>query len=311
MPFPLLYMLGTLVGLILGRRRLNMSHARKEFSKSNLYLLDETYISSSASASYRCEVCLYRGTSSLNRVKSGHGCPKCVKKLKPTVEEVKVEFSVAGFSLLSETYINSKERLNCRCNVCGFVGFKCLNAIKRGQGCPVCTNVFKKDIEYAKQSFSSLGLVLLCDTYINNKHKMLYRCRRCLYRGEKRLNDVLEGKGCPTCAVGGVSKVEIEWLDFIGVPDRLGVTRQVPLNLQDGTKYKVDGFDPETNTVYEFLGDYWHGNPEIYKPQDINPTSKKTYGELFLSTKEKINKLTCSGYKVIYIWEKEFTSWSK
>lgn len=27
---------------------------------------------------------------------------------------------------------------------------------------------------------------------------------------------------------------------------------------------KVDGFCEQTNTVYEYHGDYWHGNPDIY-----------------------------------------------
>ena len=31
----------------------------------------------------------------------------------------------------------------------------------------------------------------------------------------------------------------------------------------------------------------WHGDPTIYKPTDINPFSKKTYGELYKETIER------------------------
>ncbi len=37
-----------------------------------------------------------------------------------------------------------------------------------------------------------------------------------------------------------------------------------------GTRYKADGYCSETNTIYEFHGDYWHGNPSKFSPTDIN-----------------------------------------
>ena len=50
------------------------------------------------------------------------------------------------------------------------------------------------------------------------------------------------------------------WLDYLDVPnDKLH--REVTLKVKDKV-YHVDGFEPKTNTVYEFNGDYWHGNPE-------------------------------------------------
>ena len=38
----------------------------------------------------------------------------------------------------------------------------------------------------------------------------------------------------------------------------------------------------------------------------INPTNKKSYGELYKDTIKKINKLRQADYKVIYVWEKDF-----
>ena len=32
----------------------------------------------------------------------------------------------------------------------------------------------------------------------------------------------------------------------------------------------------ETNTIFEYHGDFWHGNPKIYKPDDMNNVSKRT-----------------------------------
>ena len=61
--------------------------------------------------------------------------------------------------------------------------------------------------------------------------------------------------------------------------------------------------DPETNTIYEFLGDYWHGNPEVYDSEDINTNNGKTFKELYDNTFERLYEIKTLGYDVKYIWE--------
>ena len=71
-------------------------------------------------------------------------------------------------------------------------------------------------------------------------------------------------------------------------------------------KYSVDGFCEENNTVYEFLGDYWHGNADIFDPEDINPTKKITFGELYENTKKREAIIRSKGYNYVDIWENDF-----
>lgn len=70
--------------------------------------------------------------------------------------------------------------------------------------------------------------------------------------------------------------------------------------------YKVDAYLDETNTVYEFYGDYWHGNPSIYPSDDVNPSSRKTYGTLYEETMRREKVLRTAGYNLVTIWESEF-----
>jgi hypothetical protein len=67
----------------------------------------------------------------------------------------------------------------------------------------------------------------------------------------------------------------------------------------------VDGYCKETNTVYEFHGDFFHGNPSNDKfPHDkINPISKKTYGELYQRTQHKKSEILALGYNYVEMWE--------
>ena len=72
-----------------------------------------------------------------------------------------------------------------------------------------------------------------------------------------------------------------------------------------GTRYLVDGFDKETNTVYEFLGDFWHGHPKF--PRDkINEINHCTMEYLYNCTFQRLDHLKTLGYNVKYIWESDF-----
>ncbi|MFH1013611.1 MAG: hypothetical protein V1769_03775, partial [Thermoplasmatota archaeon] len=56
------------------------------------------------------------------------------------------------------------------------------------------------------------------------------------------------------------------------------------------------------------LGDYWHGNPEKFDPDDTNKICHKTYNELYNETFKKFDILKMNGYNVKYIWE---TDWKR
>jgi len=118
----------------------------------------------------------------------------------------------------------------------------------------------------------------------------------------------LYGQGCPKCS-RSVSKSEVLWLNALGVPDDKK-HRQVYIKLpgMTGRQYmRADGFDPKTKTIYEYLGDFYHGNPKIFKPDDYNDKLKKTYGELYKEWLRKEKLIINAGYKLITIWGSDFT----
>ena len=76
-----------------------------------------------------------------------------------------------------------------------------------------------------------------------------------------------------------------------------------------GSKWlKVDGFDPNTNTIYEFYRDYWHGNPKIYNQENINKAAHKTFGNLYENTINREEMLLKLGYNIVSIWENDFNT---
>ena len=70
--------------------------------------------------------------------------------------------------------------------------------------------------------------------------------------------------------------------------------------------YFVDGFNPETNTVFEFNGCFWHGCPTCHPANrharhGVNPD--RTMQELYRATLAKEDALRTAGYHVKVMWE--------
>lgn len=91
-----------------------------------------------------------------------------------------------------------------------------------------------------------------------------------------------------------VSKKETKWLDSLGVKERQYWLEDV--------KYKVDGYDPETKTVYLYHGRFWHGCPKTFDPEMIHPIVKIPMKELYEKTMFYENKIKEAGYKLITKW---------
>ena len=107
----------------------------------------------------------------------------------------------------------------------------------------------------------------------------------------------------------GYSYKCIEWLDYIS--KSTGYCINHALNGGEfkipSTRYKADGYCANTNTIYEFHGDVWHGNPAIYKDDQCpNPFSTKTAKELFNATVKKENIIKQLNYNLVVMWE---TDW--
>jgi hypothetical protein len=172
-------------------------------------------------------------------------------------------------------------------------------------GCPKCghsgLNLTQKQfIEKVKKQYPQYDYSKV--EYINNYTKIKVICA---LHGEfeKLPGSLLYIKtGCPKCGRirSASSKVAHKWLDSFNNPQ---IIREYYIK---ELKIFVDGFDPVTNTVYEFDGDYWHGNPQFYKSEDINSKVKKKFGILYSSTLERHNKIKQLGYNLIKIWGSEF-----
>ena len=237
--------------------------------------------------------------SHLNR----SGCPSCAQNKKLTLSDFVTEahrIHKNKFNYNKVNYKSQKDKIAIICPVHGEFNQTPEHHL-RGFGCSQCSGLKKLNsnefitksniIHDRKYNYSNAH-------YINTRTKIEIICPRHGIFSQKP-NDHLQGKGCPICN-HIISISETQFLDYVHIPNT-EENRQVRIS-----KKQVDGLDLNTNTVYEFLGDYWHGNPSIYDPDKYNETCHKTHGELYQHTILRLDGLKQLGYNVKYIWENDW-----
>jgi hypothetical protein len=121
----------------------------------------------------------------------------------------------------------------------------------------------------------------------------------------------LDGKECNKC-YRKFSKEQIKWLDFMSIYYSISI--QHAMNSLEycipNTKYKADGYCEETNTIYEYHGDLWHGNPKKFKKDDVSYFGVK-YGELYNNTIKRENEIKSLGYNLVVMWEYDWNLLNK
>lgn len=238
-------------------------------------------------------------------VTAKQGCPKCGNRFIKTTQEVKDEIyniHKDKYKYVNFIYKNNKQKIDIICEKHGI--FKqIIREHINGSGCPKCTKTFKKTtetfIDAVKQKFGDKYDYSKVD-YIKNSIPVIIICKT---HGEfqQTPHAHMAGYGCSRC-VANSSKKENEWLDSLNINSLI---KQAKKRI-NGKIYIVDGFDPQTNTVYQFHGSYFHGHPKYFKSYWTNRVSNKSFGELFNRTNEIKELFINSGYKYIEMWEHDY-----
>ena len=233
----------------------------------------------------------------------GQGCMGC--RQTSTVEDFIKKGNIVHGQLYDYSrviYSKSKTKIDIVCKLHGSF-WQTPRAHISGKGCYMCANNRKKTLpDFVKSAKEVHGEKYdYSDViYKNNNTLIKIICKKHgnFYQTPKKH---LQKNGCEKCG-HHISLLETEFLDYLSIKNR--GTRV------DGWKNKpVDGYDKQTNTMYEFLGDYWHGNPLVYDKNKKHPVVKMTYGELYKKTFDNLNKLVSLGYTVKYIWERDWKNY--
>jgi hypothetical protein len=249
---------------------------------------------------------------------AGHGCRKCYNatisaRVRITTEQFIKECQLKHnnkYIYENTVYNSNNDKIQITCPIHGLFYLIAINHL-RGCGCEKCykENNFNRTLNIRTKNFIDKSTKIHNNKYdyskVNYKRKSDKVEIICPIHNSfwQTASDHLSGSDCPKC-YHSISKPEIEWLNLLNIPDD-NEHRNCLIKI-GSHHYRPDGFDPITNTIYEFNGDYYHGNPEIYNPDDYNSVTHCTFGELYEKTLEKEQILKEAGYTVISIWESDY-----
>jgi len=219
---------------------------------------------------------------------------------------IKIHGDTYDYSLVE--YKNMKTKVTIGCKKHGVFEQTPNNHVYVKSGCPKCYGNDK----FTRNDFIERSIKIHNDLYdyclveyinINKKVKII-----CKIHGEflQSPRKHLYGNACHKCTSKSYSKLAMKWLDSLFITNlRTALSYNGEFTIPDSL-YKVDGYCEETNTVYEFHGDYWHGNPNVFDSNDINKNAGKTFGELYENTLRKKEYILSKGFKYVEIWESDF-----
>lgn len=248
-----------------------------------------------------------------NRHLLGSGCPKCARDINRLTTEEFIKRSVIihdnkyTYEKTLVTYSRDKVIITCRTHG----DFQqTANSHLMGKGCLQCK---REKHRLTQEEFITRSRKIHNDKYdysktqfVRTTEKVIITCRD---HGDFEQTPFchLQGQGCVVCSYldrrnNFVSQQEIEWLDSLGISS---LERQYLI--QSTTRmFLVDGYDPSTNTIYLYHGDFWHGNLNRYDRSFVNTISNRTMGELYDATILYENQLRELNYNVVTIWESDW-----
>lgn len=240
----------------------------------------------------------------------GAGCKKCsIDRLWEGRRSTNEDFSLRLFRIFGDLYSYDKidyrtlnEDVVVTCRAHGDFQ-KPPSSLLRGVGCPLCSKAKLRDrFSLTAQDFVDKSIAIHGNRYDyslveykNAKEKVVVGCDIHGPFDISPSNHIWNKRGCPSCYRSNTR--EEEWLDSLKVP-----IRQHTIHLSDGCWVIVDGYCPKSKTVYEFWGDYFHGNPALYDPAE-KTFFGKSFGELYTNTMKKRQKIIADGYLLEEVWE--------
>ncbi len=285
-----------------------------KYCKENGFIcLTKDYKNNKEKMNWKCMKCSYEWKVCFGSL---GGCPKCSGKAPLKLEEPQEYAKEKGGQCLSKKYINNLTPLEWKCSK----GHKWKSAFgymkSQNSWCNKCAGhkptTIKDCQEYAKERGGQC-LSVEYDTYSKTKFvcdkKHIFEVS---FKSMKHRNS-----WCSICNPRTYSKVSIEWLKYIEEEENIIIehaenigeyTIKIPDEYKDFNSnfYKVDGFNRETNTIYEYHESFYHGHPSKYLHTDLHPQSKRMYGILLKKTLYKEIVLRKLGYNYICIWDFEY-----
>ena len=254
---------------------------------------------------------------------SGAGCKKCATEIEHNKQRSNTEEFIDKAKIIHENkydysntkYIDVKTQITITCKEHGDFEQRPYNHLSSA-GCPKCSGVYRrtqidfindaKRIHEEKYDYSK-------SIFINVDTKLIITCKTHGDFIKTPYHHINRRQGCQKCSMyKKYSKSAISYLDFMSKMYYITIQHadndieyKIPT-----TRYNADGYCEETNTIYEFHGTIYHGDPRCCDPLENNYFGKN-YGELYQKTLEREQYIRDLGYNLVVMWEHDWNNINK
>ena len=310
----------------INKSRSTFSFTKEEFIKKSKEIHgDEFDYSKVQYVNYRTKIiiiCKVHGEfeQTPNEHLSGCKCGFCKgNRISLVKRDTKEEFIIKAVKLHGHqfdyskiNYINNYTKINIICKVHGEFEQR-PNSHLNGSKCNFCTNKKTHSMNslltlypnIANEYDNDKNDMNITEIYAKTSKKVWWKCINNHSWYASVCNRTRLNRGCGKCN-SNHSKMQIQWLNYLQIshPHIIQHAESDDNEFRiPNTRYYADGYCQETNTIYEFHGDFWHGNPKLFNKYDINSCTKTTYGELYNKTQKKKQVIIAFGYNYVEMWE--------
>lgn len=264
----------------------------------NIKIIDDIYINAHSKLRCECLICHNKWFSSWSNLSKGRGCPKCAGTEKLNLDEIKkiLKSINPNIVILSDTYNGNKEKLKCKCLICGYEWKSDWSHLRNCKGCPECTgNRRDYTIEIIKQKLFIINpnIEILSKKYINKNVKLLLKCKIDNHEWSATWGSLSHNQGCPKCAIESLRKSKIGKNN----PSWKGGISPLSLHLRQFiSQWKKDSF-----VKYNYKCDITGSNKNliIHHLYGFNQILQETMETLQLPIYEEINRYNDNELKQI------------
>lgn len=232
----------------------------------NIEVVDK-YVNAKTPILHRCKIDGHEWMASPTNILSGKGCPECANKNRADKNGISHDEYVRILHIKNPNievvgiYVNARTPVLHRCKIDNYEWMPIPDKVLSGQGCPKCAgNLKKTHAEYVYEVSLINPDIEVVGRYINAKTPILHKCLIDCHIWNARPNDILMGKGCPSCIESKGEKTIRLWLNSHNIS-------YISQNLFDNCKNKrvlpFDFYLPEYNCCIEYDGE------QHFKPVDF------------------------------------------
>lgn len=149
-------------------------------------ILESNYIDCHTDIKCKCKICSLEWNINPSCLLAGHGCRRCAGKMQKTHDEFVKEFNeksrYSGKIKFLTEYHSAKEKMLCKCNVCGHEWESKPSNLLHNRGCPKCNQIVYT-VDDMKRMGNDIGIDIIATEYKNVNTKIPFICRKHLDLG--------------------------------------------------------------------------------------------------------------------------------